>query len=177
MNLCNNYNYNKNNNNSHKSVAPAIVEVLPDRRQWKVYILLVSHRAFLAFHMPLPLPLPLPHALGLVLAFYSIESWILQTFATSSSPSSIPLQIELMSTAAVHVNCPMHRPNHKYIQASLPLPSTFNPFLPFFSPLHGLHWMRFQNCKLNLLNLGKLQQQEANRQRLAKVLPKVCNQL
>lgn len=177
MNLCNNYNYNKKNNNSHKSVALAIVEVLPDRRQWKVYILLVSHRAFLALHMPLPLPLP--HALGLVLAFYSIESWILQTFATSSSPSSIPPAnwIDVYCCCSCQLPGPMHRPNHKYIRASLPLPSTLYPFLPSFPPPHGLHWMRFQNCKLNLLNLGKLQQQEANRQRLAKVLPKVCNQL
>lgn len=129
MNLCNNY----NNNNSHKSVALAIVEVLPDRRQWKVYILLVSHRAFLAFHMPLPLPLPLPHALGLVLAFYSIASWNLQTFATSSSPHPPANWIDVYCCCSCQLPGPMHRPNHKYIRASLPLPSLSAPSSPSFA--------------------------------------------
>lgn len=160
MNLCNNNN-NNNNYNNHKSVALAIVELLPDRRQWKVYILLVSHRAFSTFHMPLPLPLP--HALGLVLAFYSIESWHLQTFATGLSP---PPEMELTSTAAVHVN----------YQAQC-IDQTTNTYDSLYLSPTRLHWMRFQNCKLNLPNFSKLQQQEANRQHLAKVLPKVCNQL
>lgn len=49
------------------------------------------------------------------------------------------------------------------IYSPIPLPLSLPP---------RLHWLRFQNCKLDLLNFSKLQQQEANRQRLAKVLPK-----
>lgn len=140
--------------------------VLLDSRQWKVYILLVS-----AFHMPLQ------HALRLVLAFYSIESWNLQTFAMHTPPplasSSPPWNwIGVCRCCRCCCSCqlpgPMHRPNRKYIRVSLHLP--LHP-LPPHHILSCLHRLRFQNCKLDLLNFSKLQQQEANRQRLAKVLP------
>lgn len=90
------------------------------------------------------------------------------------SASSSLAEIELTSAAAAAAPCqlpgPMHRPNRKYMRVYLQ-PHTSTPSFPPF-PLSRLHWLRFQNCKLDLLNFSKLQQQEANRQRLAKVLPK-----
>lgn len=46
-------------------------------------------------------------------------------------PSSPANWIDVYCCCSCQLPGPMHRPNHKYIRASLPLPSTLYPFLPF----------------------------------------------
>lgn len=142
--------------------------------QWKVYILLVS-----AFHMPLQ-HTHLDWFLGFLFNWIMEYADVCHTIpllpppTPPTQPAHPLLKLNwrlLLLLLLLHVNyqaqcIDLTANTCESIYSPIPLP------LPSPLPLSRLHWLRFQNCKLDLLNFSKLQQQEANRQRLAKVLPK-----